>query len=111
MRDFRADDTGARALLPLLNLPDWPRVRRDLEARLPELRIDDRDVASLALVGLGVGSDAALVRDFYGVVQERALAFTTSPLCVSCTLRGADAAELERALHEAFIEAPLCLSA
>jgi aspartate kinase len=111
VRDFRADDAGARAVLPLLNLPDWPRVRRELEAALPELHLDDQDVASLALVGLGVGSDAALIRDFYGVVQARALAFTTSPLCVSCTLRGAHAAELERSLHETFIEGPLRLSA
>jgi aspartate kinase len=113
-----ADPTGqdplAHASIPLLNLPDWATLKPALLRGLA--RVSEATAAAVtlederALVSV-VGSDMSLrgqgLPRFLEALARagvRPLTVTASPLRIGATIRSADLAVAQRALHAAFVE-------
>jgi aspartate kinase len=80
------------------DVPDWPRIER----RFADERADVSEEGEVAVVGPGVGSDAATIRRALAVAGET-LGFHATPLALSLAVAGARVDEVTRALHAALI--------
>jgi aspartate kinase len=103
IRDFAIRDGCAIATVPLLNVPDWQRLKAELTARIPSVRAADADMGSVSLIGVGVGTSARLVNRAWTAARSHALWFSTSPLRISCIADAERVSELERAWHSHFV--------
>jgi len=100
--DVAAAASGASALVPLLNLPDWTRCRAKLHADVRGLEVVE-GAALVSVVGAELGR--ALPR-FLSVLEEAQiapLAVTAGPLRLGAAVPSARLADAQRALHTAFV--------
>ncbi|HMI92725.1 MAG TPA: aspartate kinase [Polyangiales bacterium] len=103
VRDASTGPAGLVCVLPLLNVPDWTRLRAELGARGAGLRIQDENLGSVSLVGTGVGTDAQLMAELYALAEGAAVSVTSNPARISCVLPAARLADFEREFHDRFV--------
>ncbi|HEX3774803.1 MAG TPA: aspartate kinase [Polyangiaceae bacterium] len=90
-------ERDACLLLSLTSVPEFERTRQALLAiGADQVRTD---VACVSAIAVGVGGDAARLRQIFEVVPSSALARMVSTLRVSSVLPKSDAGALERAWH------------
>jgi aspartokinase len=109
LRELSIHGTGSSFVVPLANVPDWPRARaimeRDPAFKGAELR---SDVAVVSVVGAGLtDTTEPLVRmlDALGGAGIEPIEVRASPLRLRAIIDKAAAAEAQRALHERFVSA------
>jgi aspartate kinase len=101
----RADE--ARVSLSLLNLPDWPRKRGELEAALGDALTLETGRAVVSVVGHGVTTDPRSLPRFLASLEEASATPTSTlagPLRIAATVDGSRLESAQRALHRAFVE-------
>ncbi len=102
--------TGDDALvhLPLLNMPDWPRCRRAIEAALGTGAAFLGTRAVVSVVGYGLtGASGALARTLEALARSEVVpqCISAGPLRISATIDEAQLERAQRALHDAFVDA------
>lgn len=105
-KDFSIGGGGGAFVIPLLNAPDWQRVRRELAAALPALELTE-GVAVVSVVGDGLAATAAPLTRFVGVLRDagvEAHLTVAGPLRLGAVVDEGAAAAAQRALHAAFVE-------
>ena len=100
--DLTGDESGSRALLPLLNVPDWEKQRSVLGAKVPGLEIAPGQ-ALVSLVGAELGGAAPRVLATLAEAGVRASHLVAGPLRVSVTIDASGLEPAQRALHAAFV--------
>jgi len=102
MIDMAWSKSGATAVVPLLNVPDWDRARKKQSAAGVEI---DSGHALVSIVGADLGA-AALPRflDALESVKTVPSTLTAGPLRIGATIAGAALAPAQRALHAAFVD-------
>ena len=106
LRDLALAGTNVVACAPLLNVPDWPKVRSELsESGVDGLVIGD-GLSSVSLIGVDVGTNPSHLAKAFGRLDSSPLWVTSSPLRVSCIFTADTAGAMERAWHEEFVERP-----
>lgn len=103
IRDLTIRDGHTVASVPLLNVPDWHRLKSELTTRIPDVQSTDTGLGSVSLVGVGVGTNARLVGTAWAAACDHALWFSTTPLRISCITRAERVPEIERAWHDQFV--------
>ena len=95
--------SGAEAWvhLPLLNVPDWQRCARELEAFDQVVLVASQAVVSV--VGYGLGAALPHVLATLAAADATPSAITASPLRISATIPGDRRERAERALHANFL--------
>ncbi len=101
--------TGEDALvhLPLLNMPDWPRCKRALEAALGSGAAFLGTRAVVSVVGYGLtGASGALARALEALARAEVVpqCISAGPLRISATIDEAQIERAQRALHDAFVD-------
>ncbi len=104
VRDTIAGPTGVLCVVPLLNVPDWTRSKRELTARVAGVDVADDQLGCVSLVGPGVGTDPALLARVCALTARHRVTLNTNPARVSCVLPSAVLTELERTFHDQFVE-------
>jgi aspartate kinase len=102
--DLTAGATGASAVVPLLNLPDWEACRTRLTSELRSLEIIEGR-ALVSIVGAELSGASALPKflatlDSAGATPSTVVA---GPLRIAATIASPDLAAAQRALHAAFV--------
>lgn len=103
--DLVATPTGARALVPLLNVPDWDTRARELGRRVAGLVVGEEH-ALVSVVGDGLtGAAAAVPRaiDALASAGARPASLVASPLRIGALVDADRADDATRALHAAFV--------
>lgn len=101
--DLTSSRDGARAVIPLLNLPDWEKRRAGLEAALGSASMLT-DKALVSVIGDELGE--ALPK-FLGVLSAEGAktdGVLSTPLRIGAIVDAAHLAGVQRALHRAFCE-------
>lgn len=95
--------TGTEALvhIPLLNVPDWTRCAREIEASAPVTFTGPHAVVSVA--GFGLTGVSGALRRALEVLGAPPIALTAGPLRISATIDPDRLADAQRALHAAFV--------
>jgi aspartate kinase len=103
-KDLSIGPRGGALIVPLLNVPDWEGVRRQLAAAVPGLTLHE-GVAVASVVGDGLAATPEPLVRFLGalraagIVEQHVMA---TPLRLGAVIDGARAADAQRALHAAF---------
>ncbi len=108
--DVVAIPSGVLVHVPLLNVPDWQRCLRKLEAEVGDALDVIGPRAVVSIVGYGLTAASGALARAVAVLAEVAIAplvTTASPLRISLTLREEDLGAAQRALHDAFVRSPL----
>jgi aspartate kinase len=87
---------------PLLNVPDWIDVRRQLAALLPELEIRE-ELGLASLVGVEIGSRPELVARALGSVRGQPLMIASSALRLSVVLTESECEPTVRSWHSELV--------
>jgi aspartate kinase len=98
----------ALAVLPLDNVHEWPAVRAELVAAVPDASVDDRDVGSVSVVGAGAGAGQGVLLEVVGAVRalgEEPRGLVATSLRVTAYCSASRAPEAVRALHEKLVVA------
>jgi aspartate kinase len=93
------------AVVPLLNLPDWDRVRTELGSKVPALEITS-GLALVSVVGDGLLGPTSYVDRFRAILQRLGAApkhLAGSPLRIGAVIESSHLAGAQRALHDAFV--------
>ncbi len=106
-RGFWIEGGRCIAIVPLLNLPDFERVRALLAAAGGPHFMVERGFGVVSLVGVGAGSDPAALADALAALPCPAAHVTSSPLALSAVIPEARVEEAERAWHDRFVAAHL----
>ncbi|MCC6559607.1 MAG: aspartate kinase [Polyangiaceae bacterium] len=104
-KDLSMGAGGGAFVIPLLNVPDWQRARRELAAALPALDVIE-GVAVVSGVGDGLAATAEPLARFAGALREagiEARLTIAGPLRLSAVIDAGAAAAAQRALHAAFV--------
>jgi aspartate kinase len=88
----------AVAAVPLLNVPDFGRVQRELSAGVPGLEVE-RPLGMLSLVGAGIGARPEHLQRALGLLASTPRFVISSALRLSCLLPEAELPAAERAWH------------
>ncbi len=110
--DLMTCGESAACVIPLLNVPDWERHRATLTARLSrdggnKLALTE-GVALVSVVGDGLGVPSAVMR-FTATLAEHKLAVRSlcaGPLRIGAVVPAERLADVQRALHAAFVSSP-----
>jgi aspartate kinase len=101
--DLSGDESSARALLPLLNVPDWERRRTELGTRCEKLECS----AGHALVSVVGAELAGAVPQFLAALAKAdapAADLTAGALRISAAIPDSRLAAAQQALHAAFVD-------
>lgn len=99
LADLTLDERGAIACVPLLNVPDFPRSRRVLEAALGGDLSIENGLGRLSLVGVEVGSQPGLVQRALALLDSPPAWCLATPLRLSALVPEAALPAAERAWH------------
>jgi aspartate kinase len=102
--DACSDERGARAAIPLLNVPDWDKRRTGLDAAKIAL---EPEKAIVSVVGDELLQSSEALPTFLDVLSRcgvRADGIVSSPLRIGAVIDADRLAEAQRALHRAFCE-------
>jgi aspartate kinase len=92
-------------IVPLLNVPDWERKRAELTARVGDKLALVGGVGLVSIVGDGLGTPSTVAR-FTSILAERGAAsraLHAGPLRIGAVVPSDKLADLQRALHAAFV--------
>lgn len=107
LRDLALEGGRLTATLSLVSCPDFASARASLLAAVPDgLDIVD-ELGQVSVLGVGAGSEPALVAEALASLPEAPLSFTSTPLRVSAVLPESSLLAAERAWHAAFVRAEL----
>jgi hypothetical protein len=98
LRDSVYQDDCFRAVLPLTGLPSPEATLSSLAARVSGLGIA-RDVGTVSLVGVGVGSDGSELASFLGALAAPPQLLVATPLRITAVVQRSAVDDAERALH------------
>ena len=93
--------TEALVHIPLLNVPDWSRCAREIEAAAPVTFSGPHAVVTVA--GFGLTGVSGALRRALEVLGAPPIALTAGPLRISATIEPSRLDEAQRALHAAFV--------
>ena len=93
--------TEALVHIPLLNVPDWSRCAREIEAAAPVTFSGPHAVVTVA--GFGLTGVSGALRRALEVLGAPPVALTAGPLRISATIEPSRLDEAQRALHAAFV--------
>ena len=109
VRELSASEQGCSFVVPLANVPDWPRARAMLEGDSVCKGASVReDVAVISVVGAGLtDTTEPLVRmlEVLGAAGLEPIALRASPLRLRAIVDKSCAAEAQRLLHAKFVAA------
>ncbi|MEB2311497.1 MAG: aspartate kinase [Sorangiineae bacterium] len=105
LRDLSIRGDEAVAVVPLLNVPDFARVRRELTARLPDLALEE-GLGAVSLIGVEVGARAGTVLELLDALPAAPRWITGTPLRVTAVMPVDALGDVERAWHARFVAAP-----
>jgi aspartate kinase len=102
LRDAALEAGRFIACLPLLNAPDFPRIRDELRAAIPGLDVEE-ELGSVSLVGTEIGGSPRTVAAALSELRVRPIFMLSTPLRLSCVIpeRALDASE--QAWHARFV--------
>jgi aspartate kinase len=100
LRSFLVEGDRCVGVVPLLNAPDFERARAPLAAAGATI---ERGFGVVSLVGVGTGSDPAILALALSVLPCPAVHFTSSPLALSAVIPEARLPDAERAWHASFV--------
>ncbi len=106
--DVVAQAGRALAVLPLDNVHEWPAVRAELVAAVPDASVDDRDVGSVSVVGAGAGAGQGVLLEVLGAVRalgEEPRGLVATSLRVTAYCSASRAPDAVRALHDRLVSA------
>ncbi len=103
LRDLAIRPEGVVAVAPLLNVPDFARVRRELEAAGVAGLVIEEGLGSVSLVGVEIGTRADVIGDALRDLPGPARWVLSSPLRLSCVLPDTALESVERAWHARFV--------
>jgi aspartate kinase len=102
--DLLSAGASSSALVPLLNVPDWPSRRERLERELtPKIR---EKVSMVSVVGQGLTGGGGALPKFFGTLKQieaDVVQSTAGPLRLSAVVPRAQLADAQRALYAAFV--------
>jgi aspartate kinase len=101
--DVSASPAGARAAIPLLNLPDWDRRKAGLEAALGAASLAPGK-ALVSVVGDELGSSLPKFLDVLSSVGAKTDGVVSTPLRIGAIVDAAALPDAQQALHRAFCE-------
>lgn len=105
LKDLSLGADGGTALVPLLNVPDWGAVKRQLLAAVPSLVVTE-GVGVVSVVGGGLGATVEPLTRFLSTLRAENIGFrslTATPLRISAVIDVADLGRAQPALHRAFV--------
>jgi aspartate kinase len=105
LRDLSSGGRGGSFVVPLLNVPDWATEKRRLLGAVPGLELVE-GLASVSVVGDGLGTTGAPVARFVAALRDEGVAFshlTATPLRISASVETSARTAAERALHAVFV--------
>ena len=102
--DLTAGATGASAVIPLLNLPDWDACRARLTTEMRSIEIIENR-ALVSIVGAELTGASALPKFLTTLESVNAVLSTVvaGPLRIAATIASSDLGAAQRALHAAFV--------
>lgn len=100
--DLVGDETSARAVLPLLNVPDWEKRRTALVGKVERVETVSGQ-ALVSVVGAELSGAAARVLAVLAEVGAKPSHVTVGPLRVSATIAAEHLDAAQRALHATFV--------
>ncbi len=106
LRDLSIAGKDVIACAPLTNVPDWPSIRRSIEAAQIDGLVIGDGLASVSVVGVEVGTSARNVHLALDSLPGLPIWMTTSPLRISCLTLPDAADAAEGAWHELFVTTP-----
>ncbi|HEY8038222.1 MAG TPA: aspartate kinase [Polyangiaceae bacterium] len=104
--DVAAWGDAASCAIPLLNVPDWERCRGRLEEKLRGALSLEAGCAVVSVVGDGLTTGARALPRMLAVLDELRApprAVHAGPLRLGATIEAAHLADVQRALHAAFV--------
>jgi aspartate kinase len=103
--DLSASSGAMLAWAPLLNVPDWPAVRRALEAQIGELEIQEQ-LGLVSLVGVEVGTRPELVARVLTTLRGEPRWIVSSALRLSVVLPATELEATARSWHAGLVISP-----
>jgi aspartate kinase len=100
--DVAITASAARLWAPLLNVPDWPIVRRALAAEIAELEICE-ELGLVSLVGVEIGTQPELVARALASVRGEPRWVVSSALRISVVLAAAELEATARSWHDELV--------
>jgi aspartate kinase len=107
LKDVTVTSHEASFLISLLNVPDWRNAKQRLQAALPALSLVE-DVALVSIVGDGFAATTEPLSRFLSTLRAAQItpaSIQASALRLSAVVPSTAAADAQRALHRAFVEA------
>jgi aspartate kinase len=105
-KDLSLGGGSGAFVIPLLNVPDWQRAKRQLDVALPALEITE-GVALVSVVGDGLAATVEPLARFAAALRDAGVdprLTIAGPLRLSAVVDASAANPAQRALHEAFVE-------
>jgi hypothetical protein len=93
------------ASLSLQSCPDFARAKELLRKAVPNGLEIEEALGQVSVLGVGIGSEPALVAKALETLPEAPLAFTSTPLRTSAVLPERALLDAERAWHATFVGA------
>jgi aspartate kinase len=100
--DFSSAGRGVELWVPLLNVPDWPVVRRTLTAEIPELEVSE-ELGLVSLVGVEIGTQPEIVARALSSVVGEPRWVVSSALRLSVVLRTTELEPTARSWHAGLV--------
>jgi aspartate kinase len=104
-KDLAFGPSGGYAVLPLLNVPDWPSAKRALLAALPSITLQE-GVAVVSVVGDGLGATSKPLSRFLSALKSASAAPSqtiATALRLSAVIDAERSVAAQRALHAEFV--------
>ncbi len=104
MFDIAIAGTNVVATAPLDNVPDFERVKADINRAGIEGLVLGAGVGAVSVVGADVGSDPGVVAKALDALPSTPMMVTSSPMRITCVLHDMGLEDAERAWHDALVE-------
>ena len=109
--DVMVAGATAFAAVPLLNLPDWERRRKELDARFAGRLVLEPGGALVSVVGDGLTTSARGLPRFLGALRRAGIsaapeALLAGPLRIGACVESDQLAAAQRSLHDEFVGSP-----